>query len=90
MGVVAANIHWGRFVCPSCSQKKEKAAFELFLRSAWGLLSPSKQVLEVVLHVGKVAKFGAHKVNSGQDICSRVASVGNWKNFEKQAQCSKA
>ena len=30
--------------CPSCSQKKENTAFELVLRSAWGLLSPGKQV----------------------------------------------
>ena len=31
------------------------------------------------------------KVNGGQNICnrSRVASVGNGKNFDKQAQSSK-
>ena len=45
--------------------------------------------MEVVLHVGKGAKFGVEKVNGGHIICNRVASVGNAKNFEKQAQCSK-
>ena len=29
------------------------------------------------------------KGNGGQNICNRVASVGNGKNFEKQAQSSK-
>ena len=29
------------------------------------------------------------KVNGGQEICSRGASVGNRKNCEKHAQCSK-
>ena len=43
----------------------------------------------VVLHVGKGAKFGIEKVNSGQYICNRDTSVGNGKNFEKQAQSSK-
>ena len=32
---------------------------------------------------------GVAKVNGGQNICNRVASVGNGKNFEKQAQSSK-
>ena len=45
--------------------------------------------MEVVLHVGKGAKFGVEKVNGGHIICNRVASVGNGKNFEKQAQSSK-
>ena len=44
MGVAGANMQWGRFVCPSCSQKRESTAFELILRSAWGLSSPGKQV----------------------------------------------
>ena len=82
MGVAGANLQWGHFVCPSSSQKKESTAFDLILRSAWGLSSPGKKV---VLHVGKGAKFGVSKVNGGQNICSRVASVGNGKNFEKQA-----
>ena len=47
------------------------------------------KLVEVVLHVGKGAKFGVEKVNGGQNICNRVTSVGNGKNFEKQAQCSK-
>ena len=33
--------------------------------------------------------FGVEKLNGGQNICSRDASVGNGKNFEKQAQSSK-
>ena len=44
MVVVGANMEWGCFVCPSCSQKRESTAFELVLRSTWGLSSPSKQV----------------------------------------------
>ena len=80
-------MQWGHFVCPSSSQKRESTAFDLILRSAWGLLSPGKQVDR--LHVGKGAKFGVEKVNGGQNICSRDAVVGNGKNFEKQAQSSK-
>ena len=48
------------------------------------------KLLEVVLHVGKGATFGVQKVNGGQNICCRYVSVGNGKNFEKQAQPSKA
>ena len=48
------------------------------------------KLVEVVLHVGKVAKFGVEKGSSGQNICSRDASVGNGKTFEKQAQSSKS
>ena len=44
VGVAGANMQWSRFVCPSCSQKKENTAFESVLRSAWGLSSPCKQV----------------------------------------------
>ena len=46
--------------------------------------------MEEVLHVGKRTKFGAEKVNSGQNILSKDANVGNGKNVEKQAQSSKA
>ena len=41
------------------------------------------------LHVGKGAKFEVEKVNGGQNIGNRCASVGNEKNFEKEAQHSK-
>ena len=41
------------------------------------------------MHVEKGAKFGVDKVNGGQNICNRVASVENGKNVEKQAQSSK-
>ena len=44
-------------------------------------------LVEVVLHVGKGAKFGVEKVAKLYAII--VASVGNGKNFEKEAQCSK-
>ena len=47
------------------------------------------KLVEVVLHVGKGAKFGVEKVNGGPNICNRVASFGKGKNFEKQAQYSK-
>ena len=50
---------------------------------------PVCKLVGVVLHVGKGAKFGVEKVNGGQNICSRDASVGNGKHFEKQAQSSK-
>ena len=82
MSVAGANMQWGHFICPSSSQKRESTAFDLILQSAWGLSSPGKQV-------GRRAKLGVEKVNGGQNICNRVASVGNGKNFEKQAQCSK-
>ena len=76
--VAGRNMQSGHFVCPSCCQKRKSTAI---LRSAWWLSSPGKQE--------KGAKFGAEKVNSGQNICSRGASVGNGNHFEKQAQCSK-
>ena len=74
-------MQWGHFVCPSSSQKRESTAFDLILRNAWGL---SSMLVEVVLHVRKGAKFGVEKVNGGQNICNRVASVGNEKNFENK------
>ena len=91
MSVAGANMQWGRFVCPSCSQNRENTEFELVLRSACGLSVLVSKLLEVhvVLQVGKGAKFGVLKVNGGQNICSRDASVGKEKNFEKQAQSSK-
>ena len=51
-----------------------------------GFRVPVSKLVEVVIHVGEGAKFGVKKVNNGQNICSRDASVGNGKNFEKQAQ----
>ena len=44
VGVAGASMQWGHFVCPSSSQKRESTAFDLILRSAWGLSSPGKQV----------------------------------------------
>ena len=75
-------MQWGRFVCPSCSQKRESTAFQLVLRSTWGLSSPSKQVGTSSTSCRKEATFGIKKVNGGQNICSRDASVGNGKDFE--------
>ena len=69
-------MQWGHFACPSSSQKRESTAFDLILQSAWGLSSPSKQVGR---SGGKGAMFGLEKVNGGQNICNRVASVGNGK-----------
>ena len=56
VGVAGTNMQWGHFVCPSSSQKRERTAFDLILRSAWGLSSPGKQVGR------KGAKFGVGKV----------------------------
>ena len=42
--VAVANMQWGHFVFPSSSQKRESTAFDLILRSSWGLSSPGKQV----------------------------------------------
>ena len=44
MGVAGANMQCCHFVCPSSSQKRKSTAFDLILRSTWGLLSPGKQV----------------------------------------------
>ena len=84
-------MQWGCFLCPSCSQKRENTVFQLVLRNAWELSVSVSKLLEVVLHVGKGTEFWVtvHKVNSCQDISSRDASVGNRKNFKKQAQSSK-
>ena len=93
MGVAGSNIQWGHLVCPSCSQKRESAAFDLILRSAWEHSSPGKQDSTSCWKRSQVwgrgAKFGVEKVNGGQNICSRDTSVGNGKNFEKQPQSSK-
>ena len=72
-------MQWGHFVCPSSSQKRESTAFRVLV----------SKLVEVVLQVVKGAKFGVEKVNGGQNICNRVASVGNGKKLEKQAQCCK-
>ena len=90
VSIPGANMQWGRFICHSCSQLKEGTnCIWIVLWSTWELSSPGKQVAEVVLHVRKGAKFGVQKVNGGQDICCRYASVGDGKIFEKQAQSSK-
>ena len=88
VSVAGANMQWGHFVCPSSSQKRGSAAFDLILQSTWGLSSPGKQVGRSSTLRRKRARFGVEKVNSGQNICNRVTSVGNGKNFEKQAQSS--
>ena len=45
-------------------------------------------MVEIVLNVGKGAKFGVEKVDSGQNICSRDASVGNGEKIEKKNKLS--
>ena len=89
VGVAGANMQWGHFVCPSSSQKKESTVFDLILRNAWGLSSPSKQVRRSSTPWRKGTKFGVEKVNCGQNICIESPVLGNGKNFEKQAQFSK-
>ena len=42
--VAGANMQWDHFVCPSSSQKSESTAYDLILRSGWGLSSPGKRV----------------------------------------------
>ena len=79
-------MQWGRFVCPSCYQKRKNPIFELIYKALGDFQVPVSNLLEVVLHVKKAATFGVQKVNGGQDICSRDTSVGNEKNCEKQAQ----
>ena len=66
--------------------KRESTAFDLI---AWGLWSPGKQVGRSSTPCRKRSQVRGEKVNSGQNICNRVASGGNGKNFEKQAQSSK-
>ena len=82
MGVAGANIHTVRWFW----RVEEK--FELVLRSVWGRSGPGKQPASST-PCWKRGQIWDTESNSGQDICSRDASVGNGKNFEKQAQCSK-
>ena len=90
LSVAGANMQCGHFVCPSCSQKRESTAFELILQSAWGLLSPGKQVGKSSNPCWKRSQvWGKESEYAGQNICSRNASVGNGKHFQKQAQSSK-
>ena len=86
MGVAGTNMQWGHFICLSSSQKRESTAFDLILQSAWGLSSPSKQVGRSSTPCREGAQFGVEKVNGGQNICNRDASIANG---EKQAQSSK-
>ena len=64
-------MQWGRFVCPSCYQKRKNPIFELIYKALGDFQVPVSNLLEVVLHVKKAATFGVQKVNGGQDICSR-------------------
>ena len=83
MGVAGANMQWDHFVCPTASQKRESTAFDLILEAIGNFRVPVSKFVEVVLHVRKGAKFGVEKVNGGQNICNKCASVGNGKNFKK-------
>ena len=87
MGVAGANMQWGRFVLPQLQSKEESTAFELILRSAWGLSSPGKQVGRSRTPCWKRSHVWGRESDGGRNICSsRDASVGNGKHFEKQAQ----
>ena len=77
-------MQWVCFVCPSCCQKRDNAAFELVLQSALELLSPGRQVARSST---PCQKRRVQKVNGSQYICDKDTSVG--KNCEKQVQSSK-
>ena len=92
MAVAGANMHW---VCLLNKQPtifvclvRVKSQITLHLNMSPETLSiflvPVRKLLKVVLHVKKGAKF--EKVNSGQDICSRVTSVVNVKISKKHVQ----
>ena len=81
--------NWGPKKCVFNPYRTKKEGEHLIPRSAWGLSSPGKQVGRSSTPCRKGAKFGVEKVNVGQNICNRDASVGNGKSFEKQAQSSK-
>ena len=89
MGVAGANMQWGHFVCPSSSQKRDSTAFDLILRSAWGLSSPGKQVGRSSTPCRKRSQVWGRESEQWPKYMQIVASVGNVKNFEKQAQSSK-
>ena len=83
MGVAGANMQLGHLFAP-VPVKRGRALHLIQSYEVLGnFLVPVSKLVEVVLHVGKGAKFGVEKVNDGQNICNRGASVGNGKNFEK-------
>ena len=87
MSVAGANMQWSHFVRPSCSQKRKNTAFEIVLRLEvlGDFQFPVKMLLEVVYTpCQKRSHVWGSEVNGGRDT-----SVGNGKNFEKQAQPSK-
>ena len=75
VGVDGANLQRGRIDCPSCCQRERTLH--------WNHRVAVSNLLKVVLHVGKGAKFEVQKVKSGQDMCSGATSVGNGKNSKK-------
>ena len=89
VGVADAKMWWGCFGCLSCCQRGRTLHVTLFYEALRNFKVLVSKLLEVVLHVGKGAKFGVQRVNSGQVVCSKVANVGSGKNCEKHAQCSK-
>ena len=64
-------------------------AFELVLQSAWELSSPGKQVARSSTPCQKRSQVWGTESERWPKYMSRDASVGNKKNFEKQAQSSK-
>ena len=81
MGVAGIKI----VLFASVAVKRDNTALDVVLQTVWELSSPGKQpnLLEVVLHVGKEAKFGVQKVNSRRDICSRASSFVNVEALSK-------
>ena len=83
-------MQWGHFVSCSSNQNRESTAFELILRSACEPSSSGKQVgRNSTARWKKGQVWGRESEWWPNYICNRVASVGNGKNFEKQAQSSK-
>ena len=75
MGVAGTNRQWGHFVAPVLV-KRGRALHLIYYEALGDFRAPVRMIVEVVLNVGKGAKFGVQKVNSGQNACNRYASVG--------------
>ena len=61
MGVAGANMQWCHFA-PVKSKEESTAFYE----TLGDFRIPVSKLVEVVLHVGKGAKFGGEKVNGGK------------------------
>ena len=84
MGVPGAHLPWGHFVSPSSSQRRKSTAFDLILQRTWRLSSPGKQVGRSNTLCWKRSQVWGRESERWPKYMH--ASVGNGKNFEKQAQ----